>query len=302
MKLEYLKPSSVEETLTLLSSSGGKARIIAGGTDLIPDLRAGKHAPERLLDITGIERLRSIEISDDEIRLGAACTFAELQAHAELCNAVPALIRAVSAVGSPQTRNVATLGGNLVNAMPAADSAVPLTALGAVVEVSGADGNRFLPLSDCYIAFGKSAVDPSRELAISVRFARPDRQTGFATERFAQRHSVALPVVHLAVFLRREERTLSTVRIVAAPCGIRPWRAVKAEALLRDKAPSAELIRAAGRAMAAEAPFRDSPVRFTAKYKKELSQALFWDAMADALTEAGFPVPEPQAERWLTEC
>lgn len=295
MKLEYLRPSGLEEALKLLSASEGKARIIAGGTDLMLDLRAGKYAPERLLDITGIEGLKSIEISKDEIRLGAACTFAQLQAHAELCGAVPALIQAVGSIGSPQTRNVATLGGNLVNAMPAADSAVPLTALDASVEVIGLDGSRLLPLSDCYSGFGKSAVDPARELVTSIRFLRPDRLTGFATERFAQRQSVALPVVNLAVFLRRKAGILETVRIVAAPCGIRPWRAEQAEALLRDKTPTPELIRAAGRILAKEAPFRDSPVRFTANYKKELSQALLWDAMIQALSQAGFPALEPQA-------
>ncbi len=288
MKLDYRMPASLDEALEILAAAGGKARVIAGGTDLMLDLQTKKYTPEHLVDVTGIGELHQVKFSEREIWLGAACTFSELAENETLCAEVPALVKAASSVGSPQTRNVATVGGNIVSAMPAADSAVPLMALDARVEVAGPAGKKLLPLGACYLGFGKSAVDPTREVVIGIRFPRPDEKTGFAVQRFAQRRSVALPAVLLAVLLRREEKTASEVRIAVGPCGVRPWRAERAENLLLGLALTQLRLIEAAAMVAADAPFRDSPVRFTAKYKKEISQAMFLDAVSDAMAQAGF--------------
>lgn len=285
-------PASLDEALEILADAGGRARVIAGGTDLVLDIQTKKYAPEYLVDVTGIGELRQVQVSQREIWLGAACTFSQLTENETLCAEVPALVKAAASVGSPQTRNVATVGGNIVNAMPAADSAVPLMALDAQVEVAGPAGKKLLPLGACYLGFGKSAVDPTREVVTGIRFSRPDANTGFAVQRFAQRRSVALPAVLLAVLLRRQEDTAAAVRIAVGPCGIRPWRAERAEQLLLGKALTEKSLIEAAAMIAQDAPFRDSPVRFTAKYKKEISQAMFLDAISDAMAQAGFRAPE----------
>ena len=132
---EYLIPCTIEEALHLLSVPGGQAMIIAGGTDVLPDLRKGKHAPACLVDITRIPELTAIGVDDGYVTIGAAVTFAMLREQAYLCQHVHALVEAAASVGAAPIQAAATWGGNLVQAMPAADGAIIAITLGAELRV-----------------------------------------------------------------------------------------------------------------------------------------------------------------------
>ena len=121
---DYLTPTTVEEAVNLLTAHDGRAMLIAGGTDVLPDIRKGKHAPACLVDITRIPELTEIRVGDGYVTVGAAVTFAMLREHAYLCQHVHALVEAAASVGAAPIQSAATWGGNLVQAMPAADGAI----------------------------------------------------------------------------------------------------------------------------------------------------------------------------------
>ncbi len=273
MGQEYCVARTVEEAVSLLREKRG--RVIAGGTDLMLDLRKGKKLSEMLVDITGIPELTGVSMEADHIRVGACCTFAQLERDPVVTRYLPALAAGASRVGSPQIRNVATVGGNVVNAMPAADTAVALVGLGAQVETAGIGGGRIRPIEACYERIGHSAVDPEKELITAFRIPLPagrDFRNGY--RRFSLRESLSLPVVVAAVSMVLDGNVAESARIVLAPAGSAPWHAETAETLLRGQVITPQLAAEAAELAAEKAPFRDSPVRCSAAYKRLVAQTM----------------------------
>ena len=134
--IDYQRPKTISDALTLLEQAKGRGRVIAGGTDLTLQLRRGEYAADLLVDITGIEELRQIREDNGWIYIGAAVTHAEVAKNPLILKEATALAEGCAQVGSPQIRNIATLVGNVISAQPAADGAIPLTALGAEIKVS----------------------------------------------------------------------------------------------------------------------------------------------------------------------
>lgn len=279
MDYEYCMARTLEEAAALLRDKHG--RVIAGGTDLVLDLRKGSKSCQALVDISEIPDCKGIGLEGNWLRIGACCTFAELESDPAVLLHARALACASSCVGSPQIRNVATVGGNVVNAMPAADAAVALVALGAEAEIVGAGGRRRVPVEDCYEGIGKSAVNAAEELicAFYIPVSREGNKNAY--RRFALRESLALPVAAAAVSLTLRDNCVEESRVVLAPAGKSPWRAAAAEEFLRGKPMSAELAEKAAGLAAEAAPFRDSPVRCSAAYKRMLAQTLLRDAMLE---------------------
>jgi len=154
----YERPKSVAGALTLLGQAAGRGRVIAGGTDLVPQLRQREYCPDLLVDITGIEELKRIEENDGWIEIGAAVTHAEVAKNALIQKEARVLAEGCARVGSPQIRNMATLVGNVISAQPAADGAIPLTALEAEIKVVSKPGNAGFPWKG---ATGESGFPPS---------------------------------------------------------------------------------------------------------------------------------------------
>jgi CO/xanthine dehydrogenase FAD-binding subunit len=157
--IAYEKPESLSEALTLLKKAEGKSRLIAGGTDLVLQMKRGVYHADLLVDITGIPGLKKIEEDEGWIRIGASVTHAEVEKHPLIRREAKALSEGCGRMGSPQIRNIGTLAGNIVSAQPAADGAIPLMALDAEIKVVSASSERWLPLEEAYQGIGRFLPD-----------------------------------------------------------------------------------------------------------------------------------------------
>lgn len=280
---KHLFPKNIKEALSLLEEYKGEARLVSGATDLMLWIREEKVTPSVLVDVSDIPEMRFVSVENGKMTLGAAMTHAEIAANEAVKRIFPALSDGCRSVGSPQIRNIATLAGNIVSAQPAADSVVPMTALGAVCEIVSSDGAHMRPLCELSKTVGESYVDPTKEILTKIEISVPAGKYGTAFKRIAPREAMALPVVNVAVMLEAaEDGTISAARVVASPVAVVPFRAQMAEAHLIGKKPSAELFAEAAKIAEDEASPRDSLVRGSGAYRKVLVK----DIVEQALTEA----------------
>jgi carbon-monoxide dehydrogenase medium subunit len=283
---DYLLPGSVEEVLDLLSAYDGRARLIAGGTDVVPQLQEGSRQVEALVDVTRIPGLAAIAGGESAISLGAAVTYRQaihspvLQANAAV------LVEAGRSVGSPQIRNVATLVGNVVNAMPAADAAIALFALGAELEIASPAGRRWVPIETLYIGPGQSRVDPTREMVSCVRFPALGENQGSAFVRLSRRKALALPVLNVAVVVALAGHAFAWGRIAIGPVAPQPFRAHGAEEAMRGMPADADSIRKVVEIAAGEAQPRSSLLRASREYRQQALRVLLHRALEAALVRA----------------
>ena len=281
---KYFSPSTVEEALELLKSNDGRARIIAGGTDLVVELKAGVRTLVSLVDITGIESLKRIEMIGDQIRIGACVTHTEVGASSVIQASATALSEAALSVGSPQTRNIGTVVGNLVSAQPAADAAVALVALGAEAEVANGTSSEWRPVEDLYLGIGVSRVKSNEEIVTGIRFKAQQGNQGSAFTRLALREALALPVVNTAVKITAGvNNTCAHASIVVAPVAPHPYRCKKAEDFLTGVSLTMESLARAAEEAAREANPRDSALRGTAEYRREMIKVLVRRAICKAV-------------------
>ncbi|MFR5881522.1 MAG: FAD binding domain-containing protein [Cloacibacillus evryensis] len=221
--------------------------------------RDGKVSPSVLVDVSDIPEMKFVSVMNGKMTIGAAMTHAEIAANESVKQIFPALSDGCRSVGSPQIRNIATLAGNIVSAQPAADSVVPMTALGAICEIANCEGARMKPLCELSKRVGESYVDPTKEILTKIEIAIPAGKYGTAFKRIAPREAMALPVVNVAVMLEAaEDGAISAARVVASPVAVVPFRAQRAEAHMVGKKPSAGFRRGRDRR---RRPRRDSLVR-----------------------------------------
>jgi carbon-monoxide dehydrogenase medium subunit len=268
----YKRPEGVAEALTLLEKAAGRGRVIAGGTDLILQLRQRERAADLLVDITGIDTMKGIGEADGWITIGAAVTHAEAADSSLLRRVARALAEGCGQVGAPQIRNTATLMGNVISAQPAADGAVPLAALEAEIRVVSTAGERWVPMDEAYLDVGRSAIDASREVATEIRFRKPADGEKTRFFRLSKRKALSLPVLNGAVSILPDPsaQRIRRARIALGPVAARPFRARRAEACLETAAISPELIDEAARIAAEEANPRTSLLRGGAPYRKAM--------------------------------
>src|SRR5690606_26501563 len=198
MKLwnKYYTPTTIDEAVNLLTQHAGQARIIAGGTDLLIDMKAaGDPIPhEALVDITSIPDLRDITESDDQVIIGAGVTHTQIVKSALLASRATCLVESCGVVGGPQVRNVATLGGNVAHALPAADGTTSLMVLDAEAEVIYQGERQWLPLVDLFMGPGESLLDSTRDVLLRFRFKLTGTNEATAFKRIMRPQGVALPV------------------------------------------------------------------------------------------------------------
>ena len=246
-------------------------------------IREEKVSPSVLVDVSELPEMRFVSAAGDKMTIGAAMTHAEIAAHPDVKRIFPALSDGCRSVGSPQIRNIATLAGNIVSAQPAADSVVPMTALGAQCELVGPEGARMRPLCELSKRVGESYVDPTKEILTRIEIRIPSGKYGTAFKRIAPREAMALPVVNAAVMLEAEDDgTIKAARVVASPVAVVPFRAKNAEEYLIGKKASPELFAEAAEAAGAEASPRDSLVRGSGAYRKVLVKDLVEQALIQA--------------------
>lgn len=283
----YYTPTTVQECLGHLTELEGQGRLIAGGTDLMPGLASGKYRPQALIDTNSIEGFDLLDLEGGEAIIGAGVTHAMVSGHKELAGLLPALAQACGSVGSPQIRNVATLAGNVVNAQPAADSAMALVALGAAAEIASASGLRREPVENLYAGLGKSSIDPASELLTAFFIPIPQAGQASAYGRISPRNALCLPIVNAAVFLSAPGGKITEARLVLGPVAEKPFRPLEAEerlvgADIDDKEALAQAALAAARSSSP----RDSCLRGCADYRKQLIRVLAGRVITQAAARA----------------
>ncbi len=289
MKWEkYLFPASLEEALSMLADHEGEARVIAGGTDLVPQLKNKERKVRCLVDVSRLAELKGIHRQDGVIRIGAAVVHEKLAASPLLREQACALAEGAAAVGSPQIRYMGTVGGNVVNAQPAADTAIPLLALGAEAEIAGSNGTRREPLENLYVRPGESKVDASAEILVALRLPALGDYQGSAFARLAKRGALSLPVLNAAVVVQFEPdgETLKDVRLALGPVALTPFRARQAEEALRGQPVQKETLASALEIASQEAQPRSNPLRGSAEYRREMVSVLLRRALERAVAVA----------------
>ncbi|MFO7741600.1 MAG: FAD binding domain-containing protein [Anaerolineae bacterium] len=305
MATDYRYPGSVEEAIECLEAGEGAAWVIAGGTDVLPDIRKGAIAPQCLVDVTRIPELRRIEIGEDLVTVGATVTFAVIRGHPFLTEHVHALVEAARSVGAGPIQNVATWVGNIVQGMPAADGAVVAIALDAEACIVDRDGARWQAVESLFAGPGVSTVDPTRQIVTAIRFPRPDARTGTAWRRVGRRSALVLPILNCAVRVELagegdagpgagvEDGRIADVAIALGPVAPVPFRARKAEGFLRGRAPRREILEQGAQIARDEANPRTSAMRASRGYRLEVLPVLVTDALATAVGRGGGPSPQP---------
>ncbi len=258
----------------MLLCEDGKARLIAGGTDLTLEIREKTNHFEVLVDVGLIPGLDRILLDGDNIQLGPRVTMTQVEESKLLQQYATALWEACSWVGGPQIRNRATLAGNIVSAQPAADGAIALVAMNARLTILGSGGERSCVLSDSYIAIGRSAIDASREMITTIAFEKQRAGEASAFRRMAQRKAMALPQLNCAVWIASAEGQCQNVRIAIGPVATKPYRARQAEAYLTGRSLTDETLAACAAAIQEEVQPRDSVLRGSGKYRKEMTGVL----------------------------
>ncbi len=285
---EYLYPANVDEALRTLTSHDGRACVIAGGTDLVLQLRRSERQRIKnirvscLVDVSRIDALRGISETDGVVTIGAATTHAEVAASPLIREQALVLAQAAAEVGSAQIRSVGTLGGNVVNAQPAADTALALLALDAEAEIVSVDGARWVALAEMYEGPGVSLVDSTAELVRAFRFRLPGGRVGSAYRRLGKCKSIALPVLCAATIVRLDGDKFASVAIALGPVGPRPLRTITAEAWLVGQPATAETIAHAATLAQKETDPRDSLLRCSRTYRKAMVAVLVKDTLERA--------------------
>lgn len=299
----YHLAHSIEDALDALRSSGGPAHLVAGGTDYLLELQQGQHLPvHTLVDVTCIPELNSLEIrtaagGERELFIGAGVPVSQISTDPLVCQHARAVSEACGLIGGPQVRNSATLGGNVAHALPAADGMISLVAMDAQAEIAVAEDDSYrlrrAPILSLFAGPGKSTLLPNRE--ILVGFALPLRAAGegSAFARVMRPQGVALPILNLAIWLRRDGERIADLRVAVGPSGPVPSRASAVEDCLRDRVLSPSAIQRAEAAWR-RLGFRSSARRATAEYRRHLSSALLEKVIRAAFDRAALqcqPLP-----------
>lgn len=283
---DYLFPKDVSEAMQMLRDNQGDARIIAGGTDLVIDLEEKRCSAQCVVDITRIEELSRIEESEGMIRIGASATCTQIENSRLLAEKAPALVAGARKLGSRQIRNIATIGGNIVKAQPAADTAVPLVALGAKAVIAGVEEEQTIPVQDLYAGFARSIVDSTCQCLTHFIVPAHSESQGSGYYRLDKRGSLSLPMLNVACMLSLKNDAIEYARIAMGPVGPGPQRALDAEKALVNIAPSPENLAKAARLAVNHANPRSSAVRGGREYRMAVLPTIVERAITSALAHA----------------
>ncbi|MBI5585379.1 MAG: FAD binding domain-containing protein [Deltaproteobacteria bacterium] len=247
---KYIPAQSLEEALDTLDRQGDKTRVLAGGTDVMVAMRTHRMecgtVPEFLLDISALPELKEIHFKDNQVSIGGAVPFRVLESHPEIQKKWPLLARASSRIGSPQVRQLATLGGNVGSASPAGDGITPLVALSAEALVRSARGSRRVPVEDLITSPGNNALAVD-ELIVSFFLKAPPQPEACFFDKIMRRQAVAIARMNLAVQLALDASgKISAAQIAAGAIFPRPGRLTEVEQLLLGQKPDEKLFAVAG--------------------------------------------------------
>jgi CO/xanthine dehydrogenase FAD-binding subunit len=281
---DVLQPTSLDEALGMLAAQNGQAKVLAGGTDLVPKLRAGALTTPRLVSIARVPGLDQLSFSAESgLSIGANVRLSEVGAHAEVQAHYPGLAHACSVMATTQVRNMGTVAGNLANAAPSADTAAPLLVHEAEVHLVGPDGRRQVPLEKFFTGPGATVLGPA-EIIEAVVAPCPAPNTGSSYHRLSARSKVDIGAAGVAglITLGADGR-IEACRLALASVAPTPIRCPEAEAMLVGQKPEAGLLdKAAEACAAASRPIDD--VRSSAAYRRHTVKVLSRRVLDDCLT------------------
>lgn len=283
--IEYVAAKTVQEAVTSLAEKGDAARPLAGGTDIIVQLRGGRRQLDRLVDMKAIPELNELTYSAGSgLRIGAAVPCYRVYGNAEVAGAYPGLIDAASLIGGIQIQGRGSIGGNLCNAAPSGDTIPALIAHSAVAEIAGPNGNREVPVEEFCTAPGRTVIQ-SGEVLVAIRIPAPAAHFGACYMRFIPRNEMDIAVVGVGASVVMDGNKVIACRIALASVAPTPVYAAAAGASLVGKEATEENINAAAEAaQAAATPISD--MRGTAEYRTHLIGVLTRRALQSAIQRA----------------
>ena len=287
MGFAYSAPTTIDETIELLGAlhtNGSRFQVLAGGTDVLVQLRSLDDEPRTIVDIKGLSETQKVDLSGDSIYVGAAVPGAKLYANKPLKAMFPGLVEAVDLIGSTQIQGRASMGGNLCNASPAGDSIPAIIANSGVCKIASSTGVRELPAEEFVTGVGQNALTEG-EFLLGVAFPRPDQRSGDAYLRFIPRTEMDIAVAGAGVRLTLEGDTCVAAKVAIG--AVAPTAIVVAEAgeALVGTTLDDDAIEAAGRACSAAArPITDK--RGTADYRRKVVGVLCQRAVTRAKQRA----------------
>jgi len=302
---ELVSPGSLKAVLELLAREPGQWTPIAGGTELMVQFGAGRLRPRRLVNIFGLAELTTITETVDSIRIGAGVTYTTIRNHAGIAEKLPLLARAASWTGAIANQNRGTLGGNIVNGSPAADSPPALLVYEATLELVSIRGIRRVAYGEFHTGYKQSQLAPD-ELVMAVDVPLPAPDLHQYLRKVGPRNAMAISKVALAALAKLDGGRIGAPRIALASVSHSPYRCVRTEDVLRDAVLSAEMIAKARAALIAEiAPLDD--IRSTAKYRAHVAANLLEEFLqqlgaSDAPLAQWNRLPKGEAEAKLLAC
>jgi len=272
-EFELETPDRLDAALALLAGQdAGAGAALAGGTNLIVDLRSGRESPARVVDLGGIDALRGIEVGADAITLGARATVTDLLTSPEIAAHAPALVEAARVFAGQMVRNAATVAGNIACGSPAADLVPPLMTLDAEVTLASTTGERVVPLAEYFTGY-RADVRRGDELITRIRWPRLPESSVHGFHKLARRKGDAITVVGVSVALSVAGGRCSRARIALGAVAPMVVRAPKAEAMLEGVALTPALIEDAARQAVEECTPIDD-IRATAAYRRHCVHVL----------------------------
>ena len=286
-EFEYFAPKSIKEACSLLQEYEGRAKVMSGGTDLLVNMKYRTVAPQFVIGLRNVPNLDSITYSEAKgLRLGTLVTHKSIVDSPIIRERFEALAVACSKIGTPQVRSMGTIGGNLCNAAPSADSAPPLIAFGAVVKLASPEGERIISLEDFFAGPSKNVLQVG-EILSEIQVPNPPPHTGVVYLKLPARTAVDIAAVGVAVSITLDlkSRICSVARIILGAVAPTPTRVNKAEEIIKGKKIEDNLVEEAAR-VASEECFPISDIRSSADYRREMVKVLTKQAISKALEQA----------------
>ena len=272
-QFKYISPENKEEALKILEEERVNAFIVAGCTNVLPDIKVKKLNPKILLDITAIEELRGVDKKKDKICIGPLTIIAESINSELILKEGKILIQAAQEFADPLVRNSATIGGNLVTASPAADMAVPLLTLDALIKIESVKDKREVKLKDFFLGPGKTVLQDD-EMIVGIEFEQSDINKNGYFIKLGQRKAMAIAIASLALNLEVKQNKIIQIRIAMGSVAPMPIRLTGVEEFLKNKEIKNELIEEAINKVSEEVnPISD--IRASEEYRRYISGILF---------------------------
>ncbi len=272
-RFEYHAPEHIEQVVDLMDSFGSAAALMAGGTDLLPGLKLGKRSCEHIVSLSRLRELEELSFDEEGgLRIGAGSVLADVAAFGPVQDRYRILACAIADLATVQIRHKATIAGNLCNASPCADTAPPLMALGARIEIRGSGGLREAPLEELMVGPGATTLERG-EIVTAIMVPTPKRESRSAYIKFSPRSKVDIAAVNIAVSTTMTQGRIDDVAIFLGTVAPTPIRARQAENLLAGSQLSESLLANAAAAARDECqPITD--LRATEEYKRHLVEVL----------------------------